>query len=161
MKLVIVMIGLPKTIPLICNLFTMFKFLIIILLQLLLMKRTLLMPKLMILLCIWTMIIMFEVMVILLSFFMMLLKVIMREGNMVICILIILSFPSLCWESWSCACVAFLCLLHYAYMTCLFTRFLFIGSVLDLKVFLICFWCSLLLQLLFLARASLKLLSPS
>ena len=73
------------------------------------------------------------------SLFMMLLKVIMREGNMVICILIILSFPSLCWESWSCACLIFLCLLHYAYMTCLFTRFLFIGSGLGLNLFWICF----------------------
>jgi hypothetical protein len=36
------------------------------------------------------------VIVILLILFMMLLKVIMREGNMVLCISIILSFPSLC-----------------------------------------------------------------
>jgi hypothetical protein len=38
----------------------------------------------------------FYVIVILLILFMMLLKVIMREGNMVLCISIILNFPSLC-----------------------------------------------------------------
>ena len=47
-------------------------------------------------LCIWIMIRMFHVMVILWILSMMLLKVIMRKGNMVICISIILSFPSLC-----------------------------------------------------------------
>ena len=47
-------------------------------------------------LCMWLMIRMFYVIVILLILFMMLLKVIMREGNMVLCISIILSFPSLC-----------------------------------------------------------------
>ena len=41
-------------------------------------------------------------------------------------------------KTWSCACLVFLCLLHYAYMTCLFTRFLCIGSMLDLNVFWIC-----------------------
>jgi hypothetical protein len=49
-----------------------------------------------ILLCIWLMIRMFYVIVILLILFMMLLKVIMREGNMVLCISIVLSFPYLC-----------------------------------------------------------------
>jgi hypothetical protein len=41
----------------------------------------------------WLMITMFYVIVTLLILFMMLLKVIMSEGNMVLCISIILSFP--------------------------------------------------------------------
>ena len=47
-------------------------------------------------LCMWLMIRMSYVIVILLILFMILLKVIMREGNMVLCISIILSFPSFC-----------------------------------------------------------------
>ena len=70
---------------------------------------------------------------------MVVLKVIMREGNIVVCISIILSFLSLCWKSWSCTYFAFICLLLCAFMTCFFTRFLFIGSGLDLKVFHTCF----------------------
>jgi hypothetical protein len=41
----------------------------------------------------------FYVIIILLILFMMLLKVIMREGNMVLWISTILSFPSFCWNS--------------------------------------------------------------
>ena len=77
----------------------------------------------------------FPVTVILLILFMMLLKVIMREGNMVLCVSIILSFPSLYWKSWGCTCFAFLCLLLCAFMTCFFTRLFFMGSGLDLNVF--------------------------
>jgi hypothetical protein len=82
---------------------------------------------------------MFYVIVILLILFMMLLKVIMREGNMVWWISTILSFPSFCWNSWSCTYFAFLCLFLCAFMTCLFTRPFFIGSGLDLNLFRICF----------------------
>jgi hypothetical protein len=82
---------------------------------------------------------MFYVIFILLILFMMLLKVTTIEGNMVWWISTILSFPSFCWNSWSCACFAFLCLLLCAFMTCLFTRLFFIGSGLDLNVFHICF----------------------
>jgi hypothetical protein len=70
---------------------------IVILLNLLLLRllrMTMFMWGVLILLCIWLMIRMFYVIVILLILFMMLLKVIMREGNMVLCISIILSFPS-------------------------------------------------------------------
>ena len=70
---------------------------------------------------------------------MMLLKVIMREGNVVLCISIILSFPSLCWKSWSCTCFAFICLVLCASLIYFLTRFLCIGSGLDLNVFHICF----------------------
>jgi hypothetical protein len=44
----------------------------------------------------WLMIRMFYVIVILLILCMMLMEVIMREGNIVLCISTILSFPSLC-----------------------------------------------------------------
>jgi hypothetical protein len=100
---------------------------------------TMFMWGVLILLCMWLTIRMFYVIVILLIIFMMLLKVIMREGNMVLCISILLSFPFLCWNSLSCTCFAFLCLLLCAFMTCFFTRLLFIGSGLDLNLFRICF----------------------
>src|SRR3954463_5889727 len=58
-----------------------------------LIRMTMLMWRVIIIICMWLMIIMFYVIVILLIFFMMLLKVIMREGNMVLCISKILSFP--------------------------------------------------------------------
>src|SRR3954468_10999753 len=61
-----------------------------------LIRMTMLMWRVIIILCMWLMIRMFYVIFILLILFMMLLKVIMREGNMVLCISIILSFPSLC-----------------------------------------------------------------
>jgi hypothetical protein len=73
--------------------------LIVILLNLLplqLIRMAMLMWRVIIILCMWLMIRMFYVIVILLILFMMLLKVIMREGNMVLCISTILSFPSLC-----------------------------------------------------------------
>ena len=57
---------------------------------------TMLMWRVLIILCMWLMIRMFYVIVILLILFMMLLKVTMREGNIVLCISTILSFPSLC-----------------------------------------------------------------
>src|SRR5215216_3308226 len=60
-----------------------------------LIRMTMFMWGVLILLCMWLMIRMFHVIVILLILFMMLLKVIMREGNMVLCISTILSFPSL------------------------------------------------------------------
>jgi hypothetical protein len=66
------------------------------LLPLQLIRMTMFMWGVLILLCIWLRIRMFYVIVILLILFMMLLKVIMREGSMVLCISIILSFPSLC-----------------------------------------------------------------
>lgn len=66
------------------------------LLPLRLIRMTMLIGRVIIILCMWLMIRMFYVIVILLILFMMLLKVIMREGNMVLCISIILSFPSLC-----------------------------------------------------------------
>jgi hypothetical protein len=69
------------------------------LLQLRLLRMTMFMWGVLILLCIWLMIRMFYVIVILLILFMMLLKVIMREGNMVLCISILLSFSSFCWNS--------------------------------------------------------------
>ena len=47
-------------------------------------------------LCMWLVIRMFYVIFIFLILFMMLLKVIMREGNIVLCISTILSFPSIC-----------------------------------------------------------------
>src|SRR4051794_6325443 len=94
LKLVIVMERLPKTIPLIYNVSIRFKLFMMNLLPLLLMRRTFLTWRVLILLCI--MIRIFQVMVILWISLMMLLKVIMREGSMVISILIIFSFPSLC-----------------------------------------------------------------
>jgi hypothetical protein len=66
------------------------------LLPLRLIRMTMFMWRVLIILCIWLMIRMFYVIVILLILFMMLLKVIMREGNMVLCISIILSRLSLC-----------------------------------------------------------------
>src|SRR4051812_22932337 len=63
------------------------------LLPLLLIRMTMLMWRVLIILCMWIMIRIFQVMVILWTLSMMLLKVIMREGNMVILISIILSFP--------------------------------------------------------------------
>jgi hypothetical protein len=65
-------------------------------LMIMVMRMTMFMWGVLILLCMWLMIRMFYVIVILLILFMMLLKVIMREGNIVLCISIILSFPSLC-----------------------------------------------------------------
>ena len=66
------------------------------LLPLQLIKMTMFMWGVLIHLCMWIMIRMFLVIVILLLLFMMLQKVIMREGNMVLCVSTILSFPSLC-----------------------------------------------------------------
>jgi hypothetical protein len=66
------------------------------LLPLQLIRMTMFMWRVLILLCMWLMIRMFYVIVILLILFMMLLKVIMREGNMVLCISTILGFPTLC-----------------------------------------------------------------
>jgi hypothetical protein len=87
----------------ICLLFLMIILMrIIILLNLLLLRflrMIMFMLGVLILLCIWLMIRMFYVIVILLILFMMLLKVIMREGKMVLCISILLSFPSFCWNS--------------------------------------------------------------
>jgi hypothetical protein len=79
------------------------------------------------------------VIVILLVLFMMLLKVIMREGNMVWWISTILSFPSLCCKSWSGTYFIYPCLLLCASLFYFLTRFLCIGSGLDLNVFHICF----------------------
>jgi hypothetical protein len=59
-------------------------------------KNDYLIWRVIIILCMWLMIRMFYVIVILLILFMMLLKVIMREGNMVLCISIIVSLLSLC-----------------------------------------------------------------
>ncbi len=91
----------------------------------------LLLWRILIMITICLLFLMFMVMRILLILFVLLLKVIMREGNMVLCISIILSFPSLCWKSWSCPCFAFLILMLCAFMTCFFTRLLCIGSGLD------------------------------
>src|SRR4051812_13919049 len=66
------------------------------LLPLQLIRMTMLMWRVIIIICMWIMIRMFYVIVILIILFMLLLKVIMREGNMVLCISQILSFPSLC-----------------------------------------------------------------
>ena len=81
MKFVIVMEGLPKTIPPIYNLSITFKFFMMILLPLLLMRRTLIMWRILMLLCIWIMIRMFHVMVILWISSIMLLEFTMREGH--------------------------------------------------------------------------------
>jgi hypothetical protein len=119
------------------------------LLPLRLIRMTMFMWRILIFLCMWLMIITFNVIVILLILFMMLLKVIMREGNMVLCFSIILSFPSLCWKSWSCTYFIYPCLLLCASLIYFLTRFLCIGSGLDLKVFHICFSMLSLLQILF------------
>ena len=66
------------------------------LLPLQLIRMTMFMWRVIIILCMCLMIRMFYVIVILLILFMMLLNVIMREGNMVLLITTILSFPSLC-----------------------------------------------------------------
>jgi hypothetical protein len=79
----------------ICLLFLIIMVMRIVILGNLLLLR-LFMWGVLILLCIWLKIRMFYVIVTLLILFMMLLKVIMREGNMVLCISTILSFPSLC-----------------------------------------------------------------
>ena len=49
-------------------------------------------------------------------------KVIMREGNMVLCISIIFSFLSLCWNFLSCTYFVFLCESLCASLTCFSTR---------------------------------------
>jgi hypothetical protein len=92
-----------------------------------------------ILLCMWLIIGKLYVIFILLILFMILLKVTMREGNMVWWISMILSFPFLCCNSWSCTYFSFLCFLLCAFMTCLFTRLFFRGSGFDLNVFHIWF----------------------
>ena len=90
------MINLLFSVHLLLQFMMIIMMVVIVLLLLLLMKLFMLMWRVMILLCMWLMIRMFYMIVILLILFMMLLKVIMREGNMVLCISTILSFPSLC-----------------------------------------------------------------
>ena len=57
---------------------------------------------------------------------------------MVVEIFMLLKCLSMCWNFWSDTCFIFLCLLLCSSWTCLFTRFLCIGSMLDLNVFWIC-----------------------
>src|SRR3989337_4473334 len=94
-KLVIIMNILFLNITLlIWKQFIVFEFLMI--LPLFRMRRILLMWRVVNFLCLWIMKIMLYVMVILLNSFMMLLKIIMREEYMLVGIVIISSFLSMC-----------------------------------------------------------------
>jgi hypothetical protein len=72
---------------------------------------------------------------ILLSLFMMLLKIIMREENMVVGIFMLLKHLSLYQKIRSCSCFIYPCLLICASLIYFLTRFLCIGSGVDLNVF--------------------------
>jgi hypothetical protein len=89
--------------------------------------------------CLWIMKNMLYVIVILFSLSMKLLKIIMREENMVVEICMVLKHLSICWKFWSYSCFIFLCLSLCSSWIYLCTRFLCIGSGLDLNVFWICF----------------------
>ena len=100
--------------------------------------------------CMWIVLRICNVISILLNLPMILHAIIMREETMVVEIFMLLNYLSLCWDHQFFIPLLCICYMFIVLIICLLIKFLCIGSMLDLNVFVICFMmlslCSIIIS---------------